>query len=515
MLAGCALLSANACAESWRIQPSILLEEVLTDNVNLAPSGSAKGDLVTQLTPALRINETGPRSSFAGFVEAPILIYARTGSDNNRIFPEASLLGNVEAVEKFFYVEGAAVVRQEFLSPFGAQPVGFANATGNRLRTDSYRLSPYIQSPGGGDITYVLRDDNLWTHLSGGGSPSLGDSYTNHLIGNISRRPVPVGWEVEIDRTAEKFYGSDQAPLVTQLVRARIPFQADPTLRIWAQGGYEDNDYAFTSPKGAIYGGGAEWHYSARTKVKGEWEHRFFGSSYLLSIDERTGLATFHALASRNITSYPQQLAALPAGGDVQSILDQLLLSRIPDPTQRQTAIDDLISSGGLPPTLNSPVVLYAQQFYLQELANATLGLLGARNRVFFNVFRSRTQAIAGAGNPIPPVLGGNDHTQTGANVVLAHTLAPTLALNTSVQWVKTAANEPFTGDTRQWALLASLVSRLSPNLNAHVGVRYQSLSSDVTNSYREAAIFVGLSYICCGGSSSRRGGPSQPSTEY
>ena len=515
MLAGCALVSATACAQTWRMQPGLTLEEVLTDNVNLAPSESAKSDLVTELIPTLTIKETGPHSRLTGFVQVPVLIYARTGSDNNRVYPEVSLQGNVEAVEKFFYVDGAAIVRQEFLSPLGAQPVGLANATANRLRTDSYRVSPYIQNPSGGDTTYELRDDNLWTHLSGAPS-TLGDSYTNHLTGRIARRPAPLGWEAEIERTSEKFSGTDQPALVTQLVRGRIPFQVDPDFRVWAQGGYEDNHYAVTNPQGAIYGGGAEWHQGSRTRIKGEWEHRFFGSSYLFSVDERTPLATFNAIASRNITSYPQQLASLPTGADVQTVLNQLLLSRIPDPTQRQTAVDQLISSGGLPSTLTSPVVLYAQQFYLQELATASLGLLGARNRVLFTIFRSRTQAIAGTGNPIPPVLGGNDTTQRGASAVWSHTLTPTVSFNTTAQWLKTVANEPFAGETRQWALAASLVSTISPNLHAHAGVRYQSLSSDVTNSYREAAIFAGLSYVY--GGSSQRSAPqaqSQPASGY
>ena len=56
---------------------------------------------------------------------------------------------------------------------------------------------------------------------------------------------------------------------------------------------------------------------------------------------------------SRNITSYPQQLANLPAGGDVSALLNRLFLTTIPDPTQRQQAIDQFIRDRGLPAVLS------------------------------------------------------------------------------------------------------------------------------------------------------------------
>ena len=93
----------------------------------------------------------------------------------------------------------------------------------------------------------------------------------------------------------------------------------------------------FQSYRGYIYGVGIEWRPTERTNVVANWEHRFFGASYLFSFDHRTPLSVWSVSASRNITSYPQQLASLPAG-NVQGILNQLFLSRIPDPTLRQNA---------------------------------------------------------------------------------------------------------------------------------------------------------------------------------
>ena len=150
-------------AETWRLVPSLGILETLTNNVNLAPSGSARSDLVTQLTPALSISELGARTRLSGSVSMPIVLYARTGSENNQVYAQASLNGTVEAIDKFFFIDGTILVSQQYFSPFGPQPVGLANATQNRYTAESYSVSPYIKGRTLGDVQYLIRDDNLWT----------------------------------------------------------------------------------------------------------------------------------------------------------------------------------------------------------------------------------------------------------------------------------------------------------------------------------------------------------------
>jgi len=507
MLAGgCALVTATACAQTYRfassggakpvagIEPTIGVQEVLTDNVNLAPSDSKEGDLVTVLIPGLRLNEKSARASLTGTVNLAILLYARTGGQNNQVLPDANLIGNVEALEKFLYIEGAVAVQQTYFNPFGAQPVGLASATANRYQAASYRASPYIKGPDKNEIKYELRDDNIWTNLNGAPAQAT-RAYTNKLVGKVSHDPTPLGWSAEFERTSDQF--GDQRPLVTELGRLRIPAQLDPQLRVSAIGGYENDRYTFISPRGPIYGGGADWHPSRTMTVKGNWEHRFFGASYDFDFDARTRLSSWSVKASRNITSYPQQLASLPAGVDVQSILNQVLLSRIPDQAERQSVINEIISGAGLPASLSSPLTLYAEQVYLQEQESATAGILGARNELLFTVFRTRTQPIEGAGVPLPPALGAfNSNTQRGANVVFDHALAPTVSFNVNALYMQTTANAPFTGNTRQRSITGALVSQLSPKLIVQAGARYQMQSSDVASGYREAALFAGLLYL-------------------
>ena len=142
MLSGLSLFSSPTVdADAFRVVPSVTVLETLTNNVNLAPSRKARADLVTEITPRVSISETGARTRLSGTVSVPIVLYASTGSQNNSVYGQANLTGNVEAIEKFFFVDAAVSVSQQYFSPFGAQPLGLANATQNRYTAESYSVS--------------------------------------------------------------------------------------------------------------------------------------------------------------------------------------------------------------------------------------------------------------------------------------------------------------------------------------------------------------------------------------
>ncbi len=411
---------------------------------------------------------------------------------------QANLLGNVEAVENFFFVEGAVDASPQYFTPFGAQPQGLANATQNRYQSASYRVSPYIRGGTTGDVQYSVRDDNIWSTLNG--TPlSVNNSYTNQLTANVARHNPQLGWVLEYNRSSVTF--TSQQPQVTQLGRLILEHSPDPQLKLRVSGGYENEDYTLTHSSGPIYGVGATWHPTERTNVEALWEHRFFGSSYLFNFAHRTPLSVWEANASRNITSYPQQIGTLPAGVDVSSIVNQLLLSSIPDPAQRQAAVDQFINSRGLPTSLSSPVNLYTQQITLQTQASGSVGLLGARNSIFLTAFYLRQQPITASGNDLPGFIAGfNDNTQVGTNIVWTHNLTPSLQLVASGTVSRTESNLPqdtlgFSATSRQGYATIGLSTPLSPNTTVNGSVRYQVQHVDQGTGYNEAAVLFGLSH--------------------
>jgi uncharacterized protein (PEP-CTERM system associated) len=468
-----------------------------------------RGDLVSQITPGFRVLMTGARTRLAGSVAVPVLLYVHTGSDNNQIYPQVALTGNAELIERFFFVDADVNVSQQFLTPFGARPQDLATTTDNRYTSQFYRVSPYIRGEAPNNVSYELRNENIWSNLNDtpttvDGVPiSTSNSYTNHTIGRIGRDPLPFGWQIDYDRNDVRF--TDQDGQLMELARLRLRYRVGPTLELAASGGYERNDFPFTDYEGAIYGAGYRWRPNPILASEGFYEYRFFGSSYSFSFDYRTPLSVLSVNASRLITTYPQQLAALPAGGNVPLLLDRIFSSRIVDPTERQRVVDQVIRDRGLPETLAGSLTLYTQQVTLQNNAVVTMGLLGARNSIFLNGTYLRQEPIAGSGDPLPPELSGlNDNTQYGANLIWTHQLTPLVTVGANLGWARTISNDPivlpgFEGALERTNLTAvrALVSRpLSPRTTVYAGARYQRQTSNLPgNDYSEAAAFAGLNY--------------------
>ena len=477
-----------------RIVPTLSGELTYTNNVDLLPSDQRRGDFVLTITPSVRIDYEGQRTLLRGNLAAPVVLYARTGGDNNEVVPVADLLGRVEVVERFFFVEAQALVQQTYLSPFGARPDNLSNSTDNRYTSSTYRVTPYLEGEIGGTVRYSLRNDNIWTTLD---SSPIDDRsvYTNRLTGTIDRVPAPVGWGADFERTTYDF-PEETREQTLELARARLVWRPDPQLQVTASGGYERNQFPLTESKGAIYGLGFTWSPTERTTLDANWEHRFFGGSYRFSFAHRTPLTAWTFSASRGITSYPELLATAPAGSFIPLLLNAILTSRIPNQAERFQFIQNYITDRGLPFILTEPLAIYSQQIYLSEQATASLALLGVRNTVVFTIYRSKSEAITGTGSALPPILGGlNDTTQVGGSAVWSYQLTPSSTLSVTGTLTRTDANEPFSTKADQRSLRIMLTRPISPKTSAFAGARYQTLDSTLQNSYREAAVFVGASH--------------------
>jgi len=445
----------GASAQTWRIDPAFTVDSTFTNNVNL--SAERKSDWVNTLTPSVHFTEAGAHSRIVGNISVPVLLYLRTPHENNYVAPSANIVGTVEAVDRLLYVDALIDVSQRFLSPFAAHPTDLASATENRYTSQAYRISPYLKVSARDDVDYELRQSSLWTDANATGI-ATGRAYTNEVSGHVTRQPKPFGWSVEFDRS--------------------------------------DVDF-ITHQAGVIYGAGLRWRPSERTSLDASWEHRFFGSSYHVVASHRTPLTVWSVRASRDITTYPQQLAEFPVGVDIPNLLNALFQSKFPDPIQRQAAVDQVIRDRGLPVTLTTPIAVFSEQVTLLESQAANVGLIGARNSVFFTVYRSRNQPVEpeGVADLAPLLAQLLDETQIGANVAWTHQLAPTMSLTTEADWSRATSNAQQNALTRQYSLRAAVSASLTALTSVYGGVRYQNLRSDVASSFNEFAVFVGLTH--------------------
>jgi uncharacterized protein (PEP-CTERM system associated) len=488
-----AIGTSSAAAQTWRISAATGAEVTFTNNVNLAPPGARIADWVTQLTPSIAFDEAGAHSRLTGTVSVPVLLYART-SENNYVAPEAHVKGTLEAIDRFFFIDAAVNVSQQYQNPFGPQPATLVNATQNRYTAQAYTVSPYIKGEARDGVDYELRQTNIWSDANLV-TLATSRSYTNEVSGHVARKPAPAGWSLEFDRSDVKF--ENEASEVTEISRLRGRYQAAPTVELAAIGGYEDNRFFTTRERGATYGVAVQWIPSNRTRADAIWEHRFFGSSYRALLDHRTPLSVWSIQASREITSYPQQLANFPVGGEVNVLLNSLFASRVQDPLQRQTFVNNFIRQRGLPLQLAGPLDLFTQQITLVEAQAAMFGLIGARNSVFLSIYHNRSEPVESAANAgVTPLLDFLTHaTQVGTSAVWNHRLTSNSNLQTTLSWSRTTEIETGNGVTNQYGLQTQLSRPLSDLTSVHVGARFQHVRSNISNDYSEFAVFAGINH--------------------
>jgi len=479
------------------LTPAITLQETFTTNATLAASGQRESSFLTSVTPSVTFGRFGARARVSGYAAIGFQQYIGDFT-NGYIYPQANVLGSVEAVEKFFYIDGAINISQTYISPFGPQPAGNIGVTNNRYTSYAYRLSPYIQGVFPGGVTYLLLNNNIWSNLSGStsGTPGFASSYANQWLGRLDSPIRTFGWTLEGNTSYTKFSDNRQS-LTTQIVRGFLRWRPDPQLRFDAIGGYEWNNYYLTQSSNVVYGAGGEWRPTERTVLAGQWEERFFGPSYFATFDHRNPYSAFNIYAARGISTYPQQLFAAPAGANVVGLLDAAFTTRIPDPVERATAVQTFLAQSGLPTVLQSPLNYYVQQVFLYDQQSATFTVFGIRNSLAFTVYNRKQEVISGGtGAPLPAPFGAfNNNTQRGGTLAYGHRLTPLTNLSATLSRFKTTALAPFTSESTTNYFTISLNTRLSPKTEGFTGLSYSIFDSNVSNDYNTFSLWVGLNH--------------------
>jgi uncharacterized protein (PEP-CTERM system associated) len=226
--------------------------------------------------------------------------------------------------------------------------------------------------------------------------PGSTSSFTQRWSGRLDSPIRTFGWSADASATRTSFSGQER-DVSSEIVRGYLNYRPDPQVLVYAIGCYEWNDYYFSESSNPVYGAGGEWNPTERTNVSGNWQNRFFGSSYLAAVTHRNPFTAFNINASQDISTYPQQLFVGAAGGDVAALVNATFTTRIPDPVQRAQAVQQFLATSGLPATLQAPLNYYVQQVILYERVSATFTWLGVRNSTAFTLYNRKQEDLPGA----------------------------------------------------------------------------------------------------------------------
>jgi uncharacterized protein (PEP-CTERM system associated) len=488
-----ALMGGEAMAAKQGVETGISVQETYSDNPLLLAEPAAKSDFVTEIAPYVRINEDSERLNFSFDYSPHLLLYAgNPNEDVVRNYLKAD--SRAELVENLFFFDAKARVAQDSQSPFGSNQGDASTNNANLVDTYTLDVSPYLLGKIADDLTWDVRNRTIWNRSSGTNLDS-----NDRVIWSASlATPIRLyGSRIEYSKD-ETTYQADSQNLTAEIARTYLYFQPRSGLRFTAIGGIENNNYTLDSRTQAIYGAGVDWKPSPRTSASFQWQERFFGPSYVANLDHRTRMTAWNISYSRDISTYTQELFR-QAPGNTGLLLDNLLLSRFPDPAARDDEVQNVLTNTGLPAFMAGPLTYYTRQISLIDRVQTGFVIAGARNAISLVVFRSTNQRLSDA----VPLLEGdafllaNKFTQTGYGLDLSHRLTAQQTLNVDWLETRTVGEDPAGSKSTQDAFHVRWSRSLGSRTKLFAVARYvkfESVDSGFQD-YRERAIVGGIAY--------------------
>lgn len=476
--------------------PSLTAQVTGTTNSTFG-AGRKEKDVIFDLVPRVVLYSEHSHVRIKGDFSLDGELYA-LGTLNNRVLPRGSLELNSKLIDRLLYFDASAQSQQNVANPYAGK---LQSATGqNQFTTTQYRVSPYIDRRITPTLRFYARSDNTWTQVSGNNTTAgiFGGRYGVQTI-RLEQQPLPVGFALLGEYTDSKFNNLPNSSLTDASIRAIGNYQVTRKLLLGLIGGYEKVDVFLASVKRPIWGGRFLWQNGNSARIDAIVEDRYFGTGWNVQAFKRTGTVTFLANWNRQATTFlSSQFGGAATGVSIGSLLDGALASQYPNPVTRTAAVQNLLTSSGLPSTLSGADNLYSQAANLQTNANVTALLLRERNSYAISVYHNRTEDLFLPGQQVLQLAQtlSNDSVQTGVALTFARRLSQITRLSVQGNAGRARGFGLNAGQrATQYGLLAEIDHALSPRTNMRVGFLQQFLKSTAVSDANESALFVALTY--------------------
>jgi uncharacterized protein (PEP-CTERM system associated) len=197
---------------------------------------------------------------------------------------------------------------------------------------------------------------------------------------------------------------------------------------------------------------------------------------------------------SKNISTFPQEALRLPPGNTAE-LLDQILRARIPDPAERQQAVQQFLRTTGTPAFLGNSLSFFTEQVFLQERLQGSFAVLGVRNSITFTAFSGRTTQITDTPVGVPSdvfLASSSRFKQHGFGANASHRLTPFTSLSANVNRVSTKAQDSDLESVTDSASL-NVTHSVSPKTDTLGGFTYTHFDANTGPASKARTVFVGL----------------------
>ena len=483
-------LPGAAQAADWSVVPVLSVRESYTDNVNLAPSERARGELTTEVSPGVNITANdGPRLNLALSYSLQKVLYTRQADRTNQHLDAA---GHAEVLPDWLYLDARSSIGLQNISAFGPQRVDATQVTDNSSQVRSHSFSPYLKHYFRGLATAVLRYDHQRVD-SGDLLGVRNNSAHLRLTGDNGGR----GWNWDLNLDRRHIDDAATAPVTMTDGGLTLSTSLNNTISLFGTGGFEKKDYESTrgEPAGRYWSAGATWSPSPRTRVSGSFGRRYFGKTYTLDASYRMRSMLWTLNYSEDITSTHGQYLSIPPAG-LSDFLCQLWETRVPDPQKRlQTIKVFLMISQMLGKDGN--VNFFSHRYYLQKAMRLATVYSGTRGALALHL--STTRRLAQTSSVIDSVLLGpdelalEDHTrQSAAQIGWNWRMSARGGLSVGASHNRVQSLSTGRED-RNSMLRVSLSHQLQANIGADISLRHSRHTSNTGGNYRENGVSAAL----------------------
>ena len=491
-------------ASTIKMSARVSVSEVYTSNVFL--NNNPRSDLITEVSPGIRITSKGGRIQGSLDYSLTEQIYARNSS-GRRSRNTFNGIGSAELLEDWAYVDFSGVVGQQSISAFGAPSTNLGAINGNSTEVSTFRISPYVRGRLGGVAEYVARY-SLTSSKSDAATVSGVDisDLSLSVRGSGARRGL--GWSLEgSQQNADYSLGRSTQ---SRRLGGSVGYPIDERFGVYLRGSRESNDFtglASTSKtfvavgvnwtpneelkvsvdrnNDGVLGIDAAWNPSRRTSLSVTRQERLFGTTHRVALAYRTQSSAWTYSSSRTINTDSGATSGFKAVDLYNVLVDQFAAAES-DPVRREQ-FEASLQANGILPGASALVGFQSSSVNVQNQNQLSAALFGARNTVTVLISRGTSSRLDTQTSAIDDFNTSSTVNQSGLSVNVSHRFSPQTVLNLLAARQVNSGSGTQTGTSSRTVLL-NLTTRLTKDTSAGIGLR-RAVFDSPTNPYTETAV--------------------------
>ncbi len=485
--------SQTVPGRSTQIQPRLAVELYATQ----ATGGAVEGDTLISVTPSIGFISRGANSQIDGQWQLAARKYLNH-TQADRIVPTGAANLHTEIGGRGFGLD-AGIAASQVKSTVNA-PQTLTPGTNDSYTNTQMRVSPFFTRQLDAQTRASARIERSVLHTTQLG-PDLAprpNAYSLNDTVAVDRRAAPLGYGLSWQHQQTKVSGQTEPSLDEQIGRIRALYAPAPELELGLIVGAASTSINGEQVNDTPRGWQAAWRPTERTEIRGQVEQRFYGKSWVGSVNHRSPWFAMGLTAERAQSTYAATVGTIGAGGSLRALYDALLTTRIPNEAERRTAVDALIARRNLNGQVGTTGDVYDTAATVRQSVTARLAFMGRRDIVTFATGQTKTSPLTLRDASVSLLNTGADTKASFLDAQWNHQLTTQSTLSAGLRWTRAQTSASAAGQiqsSRDFGVRASCSTSLSPNTRATLGIQRQITHNPSTTTSEETALIAGLDH--------------------